>query len=213
MTRINTSFTNLVMGNKPESLHNIHLQKKNIAIYQRDTSHLQNDLKTCMEQKIAFNKSGDISEIQIALANEVPSCNDLIADIVNLLEIFGQVSDSNTFKVVLATVNTNMCRKFHTDVNELRLLCTYTGKGTLWLPEEAINRHALNGISDNHTIVKDDRLIQQVRTGDIAILKGAIYHKEGTKAVVHRSPTIEETDGIRLLLRVDTNDFLNYPTN
>ncbi|MGK0427956.1 MAG: hypothetical protein ACJAUR_002072 [Ulvibacter sp.] len=42
------------------------------------------------------------------------------------------------------------------------------------------------------------------------MLKGAIYLSEGTKAVVHRSPTIEESVETRLLLRIDTNEFLNF---
>lgn len=210
MEQIDTSFTNLVTGTQPEVLHTIHLQEKNIAIYQRDTSHLQNDLQTCMQEKITFNQSGTIQEIQTALENKFPTCQELIADIVNLLEIFGQISDSSKFKIALLTVNNNMCRKFHTDVNELRLLCSYAGQGTVWLPEEAINRNGLNGRGNNQTIVKDETLIQKVQTGDVAILKGAVYPKDGTNAVVHRSPTIEETGENRLLLRVDTDKFLSF---
>lgn len=210
MEQTTTTFSNASIGNKPEILHTIHLQEKNIAIYQRDISHLQNDLQTCMQEKIAFNQSGNISEIQTALTQEFPTFQELIADIVSLLEIFGQVSDSSKFKIALFTVNNNMCRKFHTDVNELRLLCSYAGQGTLWLPEEVINRNGLNGRGDNQSIVKDETLIQKVPTGDVAILKGAVYPKEGTKAVVHRSPTIEETGKNRLLLRVDTDKFLSF---
>jgi hypothetical protein len=50
--------------------------------------------------------------------------------------------------------------------------------------------------------------IQQVEAGSALILKGAIYPKEGTRAIVHRSPAIEESGERRLLLRIDTNSFL-----
>ncbi len=98
-----------------------------------------------------------------------------------------------------------MCRKFHTDINDLRLLCTYAGPGTLWVAEDENNRD----YDEEHI---GEVRIHQADTGDILILKGALYPKG--KPVVHGSPTIEETDGKRLcerlLLRLDTNSFLDF---
>ncbi|HAA11799.1 MAG TPA: hypothetical protein DCE41_08925, partial [Cytophagales bacterium] len=59
-------------------------------------------------------------------------------------------------------------------------------------------------------LVLDADSIQQAETGAVIILKGAIYPKEGTQAVLHRSPTIEESGERRLLLRIDTDEFLNF---
>ena len=59
-------------------------------------------------------------------------------------------------------------------------------------------------------IVLDESNIQQAKTGAVVILKGAMYPAKGTNAVVHRSPTIEESGATRLLLRIDTNEFLNF---
>jgi hypothetical protein len=95
-------------------------------------------------------------------------------------------------------------------MNDLRMLCTYSGPGTLWLSENNINRNALNSCGDNECIVLDESKIQQAKTGAVVILKGAIYPEEGTKAIVHRSPTIEDYGEKRLLLRIDTNAFLNF---
>ena len=47
-----------------------------------------------------------------------------------------------------------MCRRFHTDVNELRLLCTYSGPATLWLPEAAADRDAHHTGENNEQIEK-----------------------------------------------------------
>jgi len=210
MELIKTSFSNAVIGSKPEILHTIHLQEKNIAIYQRDISHLHNDINSMIRNKIEFRISGTVDQIQAALGGQMAGYQALMTDLVYLLQLFSNVSKADTFKVLLATVHTNMCRKFHTDINDLRLLCTYTGLGTLWLPEEGIDRKALEKLLDNQDIVKNDVLVQQVQTGAVALLKGAIYDKPGTKAVVHRSPTIEETGQTRLLLRIDTNQFLNF---
>jgi hypothetical protein len=210
MEAIKVSFSNAVIGTKPEVLQNIHLQEKNIAIYHRDISHLQSDINACMKGKIEFRKSGSFQEIQAALECEIPNCYNLIHDIMSLIKVFGELTENNTFKVLLSTVNSNMCRRFHTDINDLRLLCTYSGQGTLWIPEEFVNREALNSCGDNECILRDASQVQQVPTGSVAILKGAIYPKEGTKACVHRSPSIEESGETRLLLRIDTNEFLNF---
>jgi hypothetical protein len=210
MEQVRTEYLNAVAGTKPEVLHKIHRKEKNIAIYHRDISHLRSDINTCMKGKIEFRKSGSIPEIQAALEVEIPNCYDLIHDIVSLIKVFGELTENSTFKVLLSTVNTNMCRRFHTDINDLRLLCTYSGQGTLWIPEEFVNREALNSCGDNECILRDASQVQQVPTGSVAILKGAIYPKEGTKACVHRSPSIEESGERRLLLRIDTQDLFKF---
>lgn len=131
----------------------------------------------------------------------------LYKDIECLLHLFKKISASENLSVLLETVNTNMCRRFHTDVNDLRLLCTYSGQGTLWLTEDNVNRNALDNSGNNEAIVIEENNIQQVETGDVVILKGSKYIQNDTKAVVHRSPSIENNKEKRLLLRIDTNEF------
>ncbi|MEM7381676.1 MAG: DUF1826 domain-containing protein, partial [Bacteroidota bacterium] len=99
--------------------------------------------------------------------------------------------------------------RFHTDINELRMLCTYVGAGTLWLPDDAVDRNAYLSGKDNKDIVPDKNLIQQVCTGDVLILKGALY--PGSTPILHRSPSVTENDEERILLRIDINESLNHP--
>lgn len=132
----------------------------------------------------------------------------LLKDIVRQLSLFSQIAQSTSYRLLLATIKSSMCRKFHTDINDLRLLCTYSGLGTLWLTEDNVNRKALDTYGDNECIVLDESRIQQAETGSIVILKGAIYPQEGTVSIVHRSPSIEETGQRRLLLRIVTNEKL-----
>ena len=47
-----------------------------------------------------------------------------------------------------------------------------------------------------------------VNAGDVVLLKGALY--PGANPILHRSPSIEELGKVRLLLRIDTNSFLNF---
>ena len=106
---------------------------------------------------------------------------------------------------MLTGVKTDMCRKFHSDINDLRILCTYYGPGTLWLPKETIDKKAYSADKDDFII--DESLIQQVATGDAVILKGALYRN--SDPVLHKSPPVEAQGEQRLLLRIDTNEFVN----
>ncbi len=94
-----------------------------------------------------------------------------------------------------------MCQRFHTDFNYLRLLCTYKGPATLWLPEKGADRMAHYSGKDNDSIVKNSDLIQQANTGDVLVLKGGMY--PNAKAIIHRSPPIQTQGQKRLLLRID----------
>ncbi|MEL6945774.1 MAG: DUF1826 domain-containing protein, partial [Bacteroidota bacterium] len=144
--------------------------------------------------------------LQNYFANNINGCKVLLDDITELLTTFKNVSQATSFRLLLATVSTNMCRRFHTDINDLRLLCTYIGQGTLWVPDKVVNHRATTKGS-NEDMVLDEQQIQQVNTGDVIILKGALY--EDANPILHRSPSIEKDGEKRLLLRIDTNDFLN----
>jgi len=93
-------------------------------------------------------------------------------------------------------------------MNDLRLLCTYLGPGTLSLPSDAIDEEVMRRNDHNKPVERDPSLIQQVATGHVAVIKGALYPKNGHDACVHRSPTIEETGTVRLLLRIATDQSL-----
>ena len=95
-------------------------------------------------------------------------------------------------------------------MNELRLLCTYVGKGTLWVPDEAVNRASLQALEDDSKILSDKNMIQQASNGEVLILKGALYGGKGTKAIVHKSPEIERKKEQRLVLRIDSNDLFSF---
>ena len=205
------SFANAAIGEEAQILRDIHQQAINIAVYQRDTNLPKAKLDRLVEQDIECRSSGSIEEVSAALntyfANELPEQQALLADVLEQLALFSQVANISSFRLLLATVSTNMCRRFHTDINSLRMLCTYAGPGTLWLPNEAVNQQAYRKGSGNVDIVLNQDLIQQANAGDVVILKGALY--PDANPVVHRSPTIENTGSKRLLLRIDSNETEN----
>ncbi len=204
--------TNAAIGNDAKVLSEIHLASKNIAILQRDLSALNDMLLSLKERPVGLKANGTVEEITTSLKKyfdeELNGYTLILNDIVNVLSLFENLTQSSSFRLLLTIVDTDMCRRFHTDINHLRLLCTYTGQGTLWLPDEAVNIKALKSRNTELEIAKDKNQIQQAGAGDVVILKGAL-HPEGN-AVVHRSPTIESSGEKRLLLRIDTNSFLNF---
>ena len=168
---------------------------------------MEKEINSLLKQNIQLNSSGSINAIldEIIKVTELEEQAMLLQDIKNLLHLFKRITNTNSFQLLLATINTNMCTKFHTDRNNLRMLCTYSGPGTLWLKEDNINRKALDSYKNNQSIVIDKTSIEQAKTGSVIILKGTKYPKEATKAVVHRSPNIGQSGAKRLLLRIDTN--------
>lgn len=199
---------NWQIGSDPTVLESIHQHDINIAIYERDTTSLKKEIEQLIQKEIVFKSQGSINKIIADLKNEIgeKEFQLITKDIKALLEQFSNVTKGNEFLVLLKIVNSNMCRKFHTDINDIRMLCTYSGPGTLWLTDDNINHRNL-GL--NQSIVIDEEKIQQVQTGAVALLKGALYPKDRTKSVVHRSPSIEENGNLRLILRIDTNENLN----
>ena len=207
-------YANAVISNDDKDLQGIHLKSKNIAIYQRNIDSLNNELSQVAKQSIEFRASGTVEEILSILKdffnNNLTECSSLLNDISDLLELFQRTTKASSFRLLLTTVSTNMCRKFHSDINDLRLLCTYIGPGTLWLPDEHVDYKALQTGKDNQEIVRDEKHIQQASAGDVVLLKGALYHE--ANPILHRSPTIEKQGEKRLLLRIDTNEFINIWT-
>lgn len=217
ISKIN-SFKNASLGKDIDALHNIHLDEINISIYQRSIQHLEEEITYFLNQDIQLKAQGTPENIIEALNDQLLEHpflhnhlllghpflhNHLLNDLSTLLQSFKITSKATHFKVLLSTIETDMCSRFHTDINELRLLCTYSGPATLWLPEEGENRPAYMAGKSNKQIIQNPELIQQANTGDVLILKGALY--PNANAVIHRSPAIQKKGEKRLLLRIDMN--------
>ena len=208
MIQSSYTYTNAAIDTDPNVLQDIHATSKNIAIYQRNTTLLENELQQLALQTIECRASGTIdnvlSKVQAYLVSTAGAYPFLLDDISELLGLFQKVTKASTFRLLLSTVSTNMCRKFHSDINNLRMLCTYIGPGTRWIPDEAID---LDAMARKEDTAIDLQKVQQAGTGEVVVLKGALY--PGANPILHRSPTIEEKGERRLLLRIDTNESLN----
>lgn len=206
------TYANCVFAKNVNELAQINNEKVNIAIHNRDIYKLSDNINQLLEVNFKCELKGKKSHILNYLNNAFQqnklSMSSLYKDISNILGSFMEISNSSEFRLTLKTVSDNMCSKFHTDINDLRLLCSYQGDGTLWLPDNIVNSVKDKNLSQTDWEAEFPEMIQQVQTGALTILKGALF--PGAQPIMHKSPNIEEINQKRLLLRIDTNQILNF---
>ncbi|MEO1652562.1 MAG: DUF1826 domain-containing protein, partial [Bacteroidota bacterium] len=127
----------------------------------------------------------------------------LLQDIKELLEAFADISQETDFSIYWAIVENGMCRRFHTDANTFRLLCTYAGPGTQWVKPENINQDRAH--CPGNEMIIDMQKIEQTKPFEVVILKGALQ-KHCSQPLLHRSPPLDNEGEKRLLLRIDISE-------
>jgi len=156
-----------------------------------------------------FDADGGITEVIDAwyqhtesMTAELPESGWLVDDVLDQLMGWVRITKALQARVGLEWVDSDNCMKFHTDQVHIRLLCTYVGPGTWWVPNHLANRDRLGLRGDNDDIVPTLEAIREIPTGAIALLKGdAFDHTE--PGIIHRSPPIAARGLRRLLLRID----------
>jgi len=107
-------------------------------------------------------------------------------DLMRLLTLARGLAPDAALRVRLETKANDACRRFHVDSIALRMICTYRGGGTQWLPGHAVDRACLGSSSDEHVL--DASAMREIPTGAVAVMKGLRYPGRAADALVHRSP-------------------------
>jgi hypothetical protein len=133
----------------------------------------------------------------------------LTSDIERLFGLFTRVTGSAKARINFSAVHDDHCRKFHSDYLRYRLICTYAGPGTEWLPDHAVDRTAMQPsaecpIEANRAIVRSDAEVRRAAPFEVLLLKGE-QHAKG-RGAVHRSPPLEVTGQKRVLLTLSSLD-------
>lgn len=127
----------------------------------------------------------------------------LIEDIVTLAEAMAYLFDTNTVELRLRRLENAMCPRFHYDKLPVRLVTTYHGPGSEWLPEWALNRQGLGAPNpEKPEIITAPTAIQHLAAGDLALIKGSGWIGNEEHGLVHRSPGLP-AGFQRLLLTLD----------
>ena len=134
----------------------------------------------------------------------------LIEDIHKLVNMFCDLFDLRRVGLRLTSLNHAMCPRFHVDNVPCRLITTYQGIATEWLPHNAADRSKLGpgnkGKPDSQSgIYQDESDIQQLSQGDVALLKGEAWVGNEGKGLIHRSPQLTD-QACRLILTIDFID-------
>jgi len=125
----------------------------------------------------------------------------ILSEIGQLFAIMLGLSVGRKAQLVFGLIDSDHCRLFHADHNELRMVCTFWGKGTEYLLNNDVNREGL-GQGTNEGYVAD-RPIQRLGTFDVGIMKGERFSGNAGNGLVHRSPPRLEGDSVRLFLAID----------
>ena len=121
-----------------------------------------------------------------------------VSDMSEICQIFCDTLNSKSVSFCLGTERG--CSRYHIDNVPMRLLVTYMGQGTEWLPNEIANRAAFEEGLPNEKIVKDSSKIKSIKTFNVAIFRG------GASGLLHRTPD-SALKNPSILLRLDHESF------
>ncbi len=206
-------------GDESSILTDIYQDDINIVIWQRELASMLTQavnyiLKTKPVLQISITATPDNA---YAAVNEALGATQLATalseDITKLVGIFCNLFELERAGLRLTTLDHTMCPRFHVDRIPCRLVTTYQGAATQWLPHRLVDRSKLSsgnqGKPDEQSglFEKTDAIIQQLNQGDVALLKGECWKGNEGAGLVHRSPQLAN-DARRLLLTLDFTDDL-----
>jgi len=120
-----------------------------------------------------------------------------------LFSLMLSLSNERRVQLVFGHIQSDHCRLFHADHNQLRLVCTFFGKGTEFLLNEDVNRAGLGKGTNDGQIPGSP--VQRLNTYDIGIMKGDLFPGNKGNGLVHRSPPLLPGDTARLFLAIDAS--------
>jgi hypothetical protein len=197
-------------GTTPTSLATIVDEGVNLAVWKRqlplhiaDFATLLLSLNEPLGESLVLELADD--EAQPNLLGLASGFSDLegyegfIADVSWLVSAFACLLGAQRIGLRLRVLDKAMCPRFHVDHVPVRLITTYAGLGSEWLKEGAMDRRQLGNPGAEPL---DDRLIQTISSGEVALLKGEKWHGNEGFGLIHRSPYLDPGER-RLILTLD----------
>ncbi|MFC0338244.1 Protein of unknown function [Kushneria avicenniae] len=127
----------------------------------------------------------------------------LVDDVMGLARLMALLMEADTLRIKLRLLEETMCPRFHCDNVTVRLITSWLGPGSEWLPEHALDRQGLGAPSpDKPEIVVNPNAIKRLATGDVALIKGSAWRGEGRGGLAHRSPSLAPGQR-RLMMSID----------
>ncbi|WP_343218239.1 MULTISPECIES: DUF1826 domain-containing protein [unclassified Halomonas] len=182
----------------------------NIAIFERPMPAeiaLSAQAQCRTERAWQYSWLGQPDDAMVAdLLRQLPApeaAKPLVDDIATIAEAMAFLFETRTVGLRLRLFDGAMCPRFHCDNLPVRLVTTYVGPGSEWLPEDAINRKGLGAPHpDKPEIATDSAAVRRLSPGDIGLIKGSGWIGSEERGLVHRSPALE-SGSKRLLMSID----------
>ncbi|WP_390618353.1 DUF1826 domain-containing protein [Maricurvus nonylphenolicus] len=200
-------------GDDPTVFTEIFQPNTNIAVWQRTISpalqqsiaeYLSNTKR--VEISMTVSPESAYQSVRDSLG-DAPCAHVLSEDIAQLVDMFCFLFELDRAGLRITALDAAMCPRFHFDRVPCRLVTTYQGVATQWLPHEVVDRsklgHGSDGLPDEESgLIQGPDDIRQLTAGDVALLKGSLWEGNEEAGLVHRSPAVT-TDERRLLLTLD----------
>jgi len=194
----------------PEVLNEISHPDVNLALWQRPAvTSIQQELTSLKALDLPDKRQSttlstfdiDVCKLLLEQGLDPNTFGALRADMRLLTDLLWRASGSPRFIFRLVTITGDECRRFHLDRTPLRLICTYQGPGTEWLPDWQVDRAALLQSASNEaiTLFGDPSQFAQFWVG---IMRGDPARRG--RGLVHRSPPVAGTGRIRVLFCLDS---------
>lgn len=197
----------------PEVLADIYDPANNIAVWQRE---LDETILASVDQLFTETQSlkieGDVTpesakSFLLGKLEGFRCAESLSTEVAELVDMFCCLFDLEDAGLRITMLDHAMCPRFHVDRVPCRLVTTFVGSATQWLPHETVDRsklgHGNKGLPDEESgIYQDAEDIRQLTPGDVALLKGEEWEGNEGAGLVHRSPSLEAGEK-RLLLTLD----------
>ncbi|KPB25263.1 DUF1826 domain-containing protein [Pseudomonas amygdali] len=200
-------------GGTPEVLSEILQDDVNLAVWQRQLpAHIEDfgTLLLSMGEPLAESmplqvRGGEVEPDLTTLArgySDLQGYQGFIADVSWLVSAYACLLGAECVGLRLRVLDKAMCPRFHVDHVPVRLITTYGGVGSQWLHEEVMDRKQLGRLDAEPTNAAD---IQQISSGEVALLKGERWHGNEGFGLIHRSPQLLRNER-RLILTLDWLD-------
>ena len=195
-----------------ESLSEFSNRSEKLAIFERDPvkgadEFFQNIMINKFNIKGQVFRNNSYNHIKSLIESVVPKKVDSepfysiwLKDMSNMCKYFCDFLKIESVGFSLGTKR--VCKRYHVDNVPMRLLVTYAGKGTEWLPDEFVDRNAYENGLPNESILKNPSRSKFINTWDVAIFRG------GSDGLLHRSPDAA-LNGTSIMMRLDHEYFWN----
>lgn len=203
------------VDDKPTILTDIYREDVNIAIWQRKLPlNIAQSVTRLLQSNAACQVAMSVAprDVSSSLLDCLGSAinSDLSEYIAELVDMFCCLFELEKAGLRLAGLDRAMCPRFHVDRVPCRLVTTFQGAGTDWIPHTAVNRANLGArnLDKNGNqcgVLRDGARIERLNPGDVALLKGELWQGNENAGLVHRSPSVSMGQA-RLLLTLDFSD-------